>query len=551
PRQDPSAVQALLREEPAAAVVVVLDEDAGGSDDLALLRAGAQDVLPCAGLDAASLRRAVLHAVGRCGAARPVGGAPARTALLAGLSRSLAGGSAAVLVLDVDRAALLSLALGAPRAESCLAHVADVLTTAVAGAGPVVRLGPDVVVAVLPRPRPGELEALSAHLQSRLTGLVRLGDRDVSLSVSTGAALGAPGDDAEDLLLLAEEALRAAKAAGGGRGEVAGPALREGVRRRQSAEDELVAALAEDRVEVHYQPVVRLTDGRPVGAEALVRLRRQDGQLLPPAAFLDVAEETGLVVDLGRAVLRAACREAAGWPDAGLRVAVNVSGRQLAAPGLVADVEQALADSGLPPERLLLEVTEAVVEDPAPARAALAAISALGVATAVDDFGTGWSSLLSLRALPVDVLKVDRTFVGGMLEQPDDAAIVASVVRLGRDLGATVVAEGVETEEQRRRLVQLGCTLGQGRLFAPAVPAADLPAALAATARPRLLPGASDRAVPDRLPAAVRDRMADLRRQGASEHTIAAVLNTEGRLHPSGRRWHARTVARCLEGQPA
>jgi predicted signal transduction protein with EAL and GGDEF domain len=453
-----------------------------------------------------------------------------------------------VLVLDVDRAALLTLTLGAGRAEGCLAHVADVVATAVAG--PVVQLGPDSFGVVVPNPRRGEVEALGRHLQARLSGVVQVADRDMTLSVSTGAALGDPGDDPGSVLLLAEEALRAAKAAGGGRAELAGPDLRDRVERRLAAEAELVAALAEDRLEVHYQPVVRLTDGRPVGAEALVRLRRRDGSLLLPAAFLDVAEETGLVVDLGRTVLRAACREAAGWP-ADLRVAVNLSGRQLGSTRVVDEVLEALAAGGLPPERLLLEVTETVVDDPDTARSVLAELTARGVRTAVDDFGTGWSSLLSLRRAAVDVLKVDRTFVAGMLDRPDDAAIVASVVRLGRDLGATVVAEGVETEEQRRRLVQPSCTQGQGFLFAPAVPPAELPAALAAAPRPRLLPGAAERTGSDRVTGEVVQRIADLRRQGASDHTIAAVLNTEGRLHPSGRRWHARSVARCLEEVPA
>jgi EAL domain-containing protein (putative c-di-GMP-specific phosphodiesterase class I) len=286
-------------------------------------------------------------------------------------------------------------------------------------------------------------------------------------------------------------------------------------------------------------------------------VRLPDGALLLPSSFIAAAERGGLVVPLGAAVLDAACREAAAWvgEQARLSIAVNLSARQLAQPDIVAVVQDSLARSGLSPSRLLLEVTEsAVVEDAEAALRALQALRALGVRTAIDDFGTGYSSFLYLKRFPVDVLKIDRSFVAGMLDNPDDAAIVASIIRLGRDVGLSLVAEGVETEAQRWHLVRLGCPQAQGYLFARPVPASELGAALRPSQPALPVPRADAPASRSRsrrtapLDAVVLQRLEQLSEQGASLNTVAAVLNGEGVPCPTGRRWHARVVARYLAG---
>ena len=233
-------------------------------------------------------------------------------------------------------------------------------------------------------------------------------------------------------------------------------------------------------------------------------------------------------------------------------MAVNLSTRQLSQPDVVESVRTCLSASGLDPSRLVLEVTEiAVVQDAEAALASLQSLKALGVRTAIDDFGTGYSSFLYLKQFPVDVLKIDRVFVAEMLDSPDDAAIVASIVRLGLDVGLTLIAEGVETDAQRRHLARLGCTEAQGYLFSRPVPAADLTDAVAAARREWASPPPAPRKTGPEVPAATVARIVELRGQGASLHTIAAVLNADAVENPLGRRWHPRSVARCLEQAPA
>jgi EAL domain-containing protein (putative c-di-GMP-specific phosphodiesterase class I) len=242
---------------------------------------------------------------------------------------------------------------------------------------------------------------------------------------------------------------------------------------------------------VHYQPALDLTSGRAVGVEGLVRWNHPQRGLLPPAEFISLAEETGLVVPLGAEVLATACRQVMAWQRGGgsgsdLWLAVNLAARQLLAPDLCSVVEEALADSGLEPGRLCLEITEsALLEDSESSTRALNRLKALGVRIGVDDFGTGFSSLTYLKRFPVDVLKIDRSFVDGLCRDREDRAIVASVIDLAHAFGLTTTAEGVETAEQLAQLRALGCEQGQGYLWSRPLPAEAAGQWIAAHSHPR------------------------------------------------------------------
>ncbi len=237
---------------------------------------------------------------------------------------------------------------------------------------------------------------------------------------------------------------------------------------------------------LHYQPVIDLHTGRAVGVEALARWQHPERGLLAPEQFIPVAESSGLVVPLGRWALTQACLDAVDFqgPAEGLTVAVNLSARHLTQPDVLDHVQDALSRSGLAAHRLILEVTEsAVMEDEEAAATALSALSRLGVGIAIDDFGTGYSSLLYLRRYPITALKLDRAFVAGVSLSRDDEAICSSVVSLAHAVGATSIAEGVETADQYAALRDCGCQQAQGFLWSPAVPVADLSKVLLASSR--------------------------------------------------------------------
>ncbi|MCU1499292.1 MAG: hypothetical protein JWM47_3245 [Acidimicrobiales bacterium] len=248
-----------------------------------------------------------------------------------------------------------------------------------------------------------------------------------------------------------------------------GPAASRGSRPSSTTtETDIRGGIERGEFVVHYQPVVRLDTTRWVGAEALVRWEHPDRGLLLPGAFMEVAETSDAIVDLGRFVLQDTCRQWAAWHAAGhqLQVAVNLSGRQLADPGLLDDLRQAMTAASLPVGQLVLEVTEtSLVQDIEQATDLLHQVAALGARVFIDDFGTGWASLTYLRRFPVHGLKIDRMFTDGLGTSATDAAIVSSVLRLARELGIDVVAEGIETAAQLAHLLQLGCELGQGYLF--------------------------------------------------------------------------------------
>jgi EAL domain-containing protein (putative c-di-GMP-specific phosphodiesterase class I) len=245
--------------------------------------------------------------------------------------------------------------------------------------------------------------------------------------------------------------------------------MRHAAHARLQLEMDLASAIHGGQLCVHYQPIFNLEHNDICGIEALVRWQHPERGLLPPSEFIPLAEASGrLIVDVGRYVLSEACHAAAGWQqlDACLDVAVNISARQLESAAIVTDVANALAESGLEPARLVLEVTEtAMMHDPDAVVARMTKLKSLGVRLSVDDFGTGYSSLASLRRFPVDVLKIDRSFVESISKSPEDASVVQTLVSLGRTLGLEVVAEGVELVSQLEAVREAGCNRAQGFLL--------------------------------------------------------------------------------------
>jgi EAL domain-containing protein (putative c-di-GMP-specific phosphodiesterase class I) len=318
----------------------------------------------------------------------------------------------------------------------------------------------------------------------------------VRLTASIGIATALAGDAASsrstDLVRDADLAMYAAKAAGRNRIRVFSPDLRSAVQERVRMAAELREAIPGNQLVLHYQPVLLLPSGEVAGAEALVRWQHPERGLIPPDAFVSVAEQYELIGPLTRWVLGQATREAAAWTRRGFPflIGVNVSPATLASGTLGDDVDDALAASGLAPEHLVVELTESTVaEDAGRAAAQLAGLRVRGIEVAIDDFGSGYSSLGQLVTLPAGLLKIDRSLVTGAADRPtQSAAAIAAVVGLARACGMRSLAEGVETEQQLRLAVELGCTYAQGFHIARPMPAAELEAWLLARA---------GRAVPD------------------------------------------------------
>jgi EAL domain-containing protein (putative c-di-GMP-specific phosphodiesterase class I) len=301
--------------------------------------------------------------------------------------------------------------------------------------------------------------------------------------VSIGVALAPEhGRDRETLMRLADTALYEAKSEGRNRHRVFQRQMDETIRMRKIVEDDLRRAIAEDELVLHYQPVFSADGESIVALEALVRWNHPQQGMIPPASFIAMAEERGLIIPLGEWVLRRACQDGRRWPH--LRMAVNVSAIQFRHRDFVASVMRALTETGFEPSNLELELTEGViVEDADAAEAAMMELRALGVNLALDDFGTGYSSLIYLRRFAFDKIKIDRSFLESMEATGESAILVHSIVHLGRALGLTVTAEGVETPEQHRFLQALGCHQLQGYLFSKPVPREEIDRLLGFNAR--------------------------------------------------------------------
>ena len=290
-------------------------------------------------------------------------------------------------------------------------------------------------------------------------------------SVSVGIALTEPGKTADDVLRNADVAMYEAKAKGGGGIYKVFDQASMGTRssERLQIEADLRKGLERDELEVHYQPFYSLDEERIVGAEALVRWRHPRNGLISPERFIPMAEETGLILPLGRYVLDQACRQVRSIRErlrVDLPISINLSPRQFQESGLLAQVAAALDATGLPPELLMFEITETMVmKDLSGAREVMKKLNRLGVRLAIDDFGTGHSSLAYLKQFPVHEVKMDRTFIQGVADSPVDSAIVRTVIDLANAIGISTLAEGVETENQVAELKMLGCDVGQGFYF--------------------------------------------------------------------------------------
>jgi EAL domain-containing protein (putative c-di-GMP-specific phosphodiesterase class I) len=320
------------------------------------------------------------------------------------------------------------------------------------------------------------------EMAERLAGVIasepfHIAGREISVTASIGVAF-ADGDTPGHLLRNADVAMSRAKASGGGRVEVFAAEMHADVVRRLEMASDLRAAVTAGRLALEYQPVVELATSRVIGVEALARWSR-GGHAVPPAEFLKVAEDSGLIVPLGEKVLREACAQAAAWRSSGwpVGVSVNFSLRQVTAAGFAASVLTALDDSGLPPGALTLEVAERVLlEGAGPMADGLAELRRHGVRLAIDDFGTGYASLAYLRQLAVDIIKIDPSFVAGLGADATLAMLTRTIIQVGHDLGIEVVAEGIERPEHLELLRGMGCGLGQGYLIAKPMAASGIDA---------------------------------------------------------------------------
>ncbi|MCU0307340.1 MAG: EAL domain-containing protein [Thermoleophilia bacterium] len=418
-------------------------------------------------------RHAAQRAAERAALHDPLTGLPGRALLLDRAGRALAaarlarGAGPALLLLDLDHFTHTDDILGHRQADALLAALGRRLAERLRGSDTLARVGGDEFgVLITGVPGPDAAEQAGRRMLSALDAPFRAGRRTVHLRGSIGVALGTPGADPERLIRRAEHAVRAAKAAGGATVRVYDPGLHRASRREVRLETDLRAAVNERTFDVRYQPIVDLASHDVIDVEALVRWPRRGGDLLTPDAFVPVAERIGLIGAIDLWVLDRACSDLGDWAlRTGGRICVNLSGSGVADGGLARRVARVLDERGVSPEALRLEITEsALMRDPDGARAALTELAEVGVEVALDDFGTGYSSLARLRRFPIDMLKIDRGFVAA-----GDQDIVRTIISLAGHLGMGVVAEGVETPAQAETLRDLGCRLGQGWLFAPAV----------------------------------------------------------------------------------
>jgi diguanylate cyclase (GGDEF)-like protein len=389
------------------------------------------------------------------------------------------GTEASAMFMDLDGFKGVNDTFGHPVGDELLRTVAERIGGVLRETDTIGRLGGDEFVVLV--------EGGAAQIAERILEVLRepfdlLGTgSEISLTTSIGIATG-DREAAKDLLRDADIALYEAKGAGRNRYAEFRHEMHIAAHDRLALENDLRSAITRDELFLVYQPILDLDTGEVTAVEALLRWQHATRGLVPPTEFIALAEESGLIVEIGAWVLQTACRQAAAWVAKGTptRMSVNVSARQLDDPTLLGTVSDALRESGLDGERLILEITEtALMRDPAAAADLLRQLKTHGLRVAIDDFGTGYSSLAYLQQLPVDSLKIDRTFIAASARSRESDPLIQTLIQLGRSLGLRTVAEGIEDEAQLAHLRELGCDAGQGYLFAPPLEVAALERVLA------------------------------------------------------------------------
>lgn len=385
--------------------------------------------------------------------------------------RPRAGTQVAVLLLDLDGFKRVNDSLGHAAGDQLLDVIGQRILNSVRAGETVARLGGDEFAVVVEMLSTGDdPQLLAERLLSAIATPVDISGREVAVNVSIGIAVAEPGEDGDTVLRNADAAMYSAKSLGKHRVRRFDPSMHTRALIWLEIEQDLRRALQNRELELHFQPLVRMRSGALRGFEALLRWNHPRRGLILPGEFLHVAEETGLIVEIGRWVLREACCQASTWineeDDELPSVSVNLASRQLDEPNLLAEVQDALTNSGLDPKRLILEITESeVMRNPELARTRLQALRAQGVRIAIDDFGTGYSSLSHLQYFPVDELKIDRSFITRLGQGDREASFVRAMISLAQSIGVEVVAEGIEYGDQFSALDTLGCDVGQGYLL--------------------------------------------------------------------------------------
>jgi diguanylate cyclase (GGDEF)-like protein len=392
------------------------------------------------------------------------------------LERVQHGEMVAVHHLDLDQFKAVNDTFGHPSGDRLLRLVAERLRALVGGADTIARMGGDEFVIVqVAIADPADATALAQAVIRELTEPYDIDGQQAVIGVSVGISIG-PGDGSgsDRLLRNADLALYRAKSDGRGTFRFFEPAMDLQMQTRRVMEQDLRKALPAGEFELHYQPIVNLASNEISGFEALIRWNHPTRGMISPAAFIPLAEEIGFILPMGEWVIRQACATAAQWP-AHLHVAVNISAIQFRSPGLMQVIVGALAASGLAPTRLEIEITESVLlHNKEATLAVLHQLRALGIRIAMDDFGTGYSSLTYLQSFPFDKIKIDRSFVKNITDNPSSLNIVRAVAALANGMGMTATAEGVETAEQLAQITSEGCTEMQGFLFSRPLPAAEI-----------------------------------------------------------------------------
>jgi diguanylate cyclase (GGDEF)-like protein/PAS domain S-box-containing protein len=386
------------------------------------------------------------------------------------------GGSGAIFLLDIDHFQAINDAFGYPTGDEVLVSLADRLTYRAHETDTVARLGGDRFAIWCEYTTEESVQDFAQRIVQAVGEPITVGTRDLSITASVGVAhdAGERSRSAEEILRDVNIATLRAKENGRGRFELFDETMSRNSKSRLELRSELLIALEEGNLVVYYQPEIGFASGSTVGAEALVRWQHPERGLVPPMEFIPAAEESDLILSMGRWILETACRDAAAWPETGgpAVISVNLSARQFRDPELEEHIAHALRSSGLPASRLCLEITETLLMTDVDRTAKLLEnVKSTGVLTAVDDFGTGYSSLAYLTQFPVDFLKIDRAFVEGLDKATDKRGkVVAAVIGLAERLGIKTIAEGVETEAQAAALRVLGCDIAQGFLFARPMP---------------------------------------------------------------------------------